>query len=159
MGGGGETRSSHDLREGSSASPNIDDYQNALASTAWITPLIVAANVIAFVAMAVIFNSVRGFNPDQLAISGANSGMLDLSGQWWRLLTYQFLHANLFHIAINMWVMWSVGRFTERLCGSFTLLFVYLMGGALASLVSIAWNPYQVTWALPDRFSRSSECS
>jgi rhomboid protease GluP len=67
-------------------------------------PLVVL-NVAVFLTMAVTFNSVLGFNIAQLAVWGGNSGLLDLSGQWWRLVTYQFLHMNLWHIAINMWVL------------------------------------------------------
>ena len=60
-------------------------------------------------------------------------------------VTYQFLHANLLHIAINMLVLWTVGRVTERLYGSVTLLFVYLATGVIAGLTSAVWNPFQIT--------------
>ena len=114
-------------------------------SVAWATPLIIGINVTIFAAMAIKYSTVAGFNEFQLTVWGANSGLLDLSGQWWRLLTYQFLHLNLSHVAVNMLVMWSVGRLTERLYGSAALLLLYLVAGALAGLASIIWNPGQIS--------------
>jgi membrane associated rhomboid family serine protease len=142
---GDRTPPIRDLREGLSGPSHYDRYSNRLASIAWVTPLIIAANVVVFGAMAVTFHSIATFSPIQLAMWGGNSGTLDLSGQWWRLITYQFLHANLLHIAVNMWVMWAIGRLTERLYGSFTLLFLYLAAGVLAGLASIVWNPEQIS--------------
>jgi membrane associated rhomboid family serine protease len=141
---GGEP--SRDLREDlSNFSPHDQQFKVAHALGAWATLLVIVVNVVVFIAMVVTFATVMGFNSLQLAVWGGNSGTLDLSGQWWRLLTYQFLHANILHIAINMWVMWSVGRMTERLCGGFTLLFIYLIAGTLAGLASIVWNPIQIS--------------
>ncbi len=31
------------------------------------------------------------------------------NGDWWRLITSAFLHANLIHIAFNMYFLWFVG--------------------------------------------------
>lgn len=142
----GEEQRASDLRDGlSNFSTHDRQTETALASRAWGTLLIVVVNAVIFAAMAVKCATVSGFNPIQLALWGGNSATLDLSGQWWRLLTYQFLHANLLHIAINMWVMWNVGRLTERLYGSANLLFLYLSAGALAGLASIVWNPELVS--------------
>lgn len=135
-----------DLRESlTSFSAHDSQVARVLASTAWITPVIVGVNVAIFLAMSVAFGTIAGFDPLQLAAWGGNSGTLDLSGQWWRLVTYQFLHVNLPHIVINMWVLWNVGRLTERLYGSVPLLFLYLCAGALAGLASIMWNPAQIS--------------
>jgi membrane associated rhomboid family serine protease len=110
---GDQVRQTRDMREGLGGPSHFDRYNKRLSTLVWMTPLIIAANVIVFVAMAVTFRSATGFNPFQLAVWGANSGTLDLSGQWWRLVTYQFLQGNILHVAINMWVMWAVGRLTE----------------------------------------------
>lgn len=130
-----------DLRDGLSGFAAPDAHRELLRRPAWVTPAIIAVNVVVFVTMAVVFNSLRGFNPLQLAAWGGNSGAFDVQGQWWRLLSYQFLHGNILHIVVNMWVMWSVGRLTERLYGSLSLLFIYLTSGTLAGLASIVWNP------------------
>jgi rhomboid protease GluP len=110
----------------------------------WATFLLIGCNVCFFVVMALAARSTT-FNAEQLAAWGGNSGYLDLSGQWWRLLTHQFMHLNLLHIAVNMWAVWAVGRLIERLYGSVSLLFVYLVTGVLAGLTSVVWNPDQVS--------------
>jgi membrane associated rhomboid family serine protease len=125
--------------------PDREAQRDILSARVLITPLVIAANVVAFGLMATASNAVNGFNPLQLAAWGANSGLLDLSGQWWRLVTYQFLHANLVHVAINMFVLWTVGRVTERLYGRVAILFVYLAAGVIAGLASAVWNPFQIT--------------
>jgi membrane associated rhomboid family serine protease len=32
---------------------------------------------------------------------------------WWRYLSYGFIHGNFLHIALNMWVLWDIGRLYE----------------------------------------------
>lgn len=146
MGSGGEQKATgRDTLSGETGVPGSKAYREILKTRAWVTPVIIAANVVAFGLIASAFNAVNLFNPLQVTAWGANSGLLDLSGQWWRLVTYQFLHANLLHVAINMLVLWTVGRITERLYGSVTLLFVYLAAGVIAGLASAVWNPFQTT--------------
>ncbi len=48
---------------------------------------------------------------------GANFGPYTLSGQWWRLATYMFLHGGIFHIGMNMWCLWNLGTLCESLYG------------------------------------------
>ena len=114
---------------------------NLPSSTTWATILLIAINVVVFAAMVATSGEIWAFDLNTLAAWGGNTGSLDLTGQWWRLLTYQFVHLNLLHIAINMWVLWSVGRLIEKLFGSFSLLFIYLISGVFAGLVSIGWTP------------------
>ncbi len=55
-------------------------------------------------------------------------------GEWWRLLTSAFLHANLTHILFNMWALWVFGPDLERRMGSVPFAALYsssaLAGGA-----------------------------
>ncbi|MDP1828083.1 MAG: rhomboid family intramembrane serine protease [Archangium sp.] len=60
-----------------------------------------------------------------------------LAGEWWRLFSVMLLHANVFHLLMNMMAMLSFGPFLERLMGSgrYVLLFVVAgLGGSLLSL-------------------------
>lgn len=55
-------------------------------------------------------------------------------GQVWRLFTFQFLHADFMHVAMNMWALYMFGPITERWWGSKAFLIYYLLcgiGGAL----------------------------
>ena len=72
---------------------------------------------------------------------GANYGPFTLSGEWWRLLTYMFLHGGLMHIAFNMWCLWDIGMMCESLYGRWTFGVIYLITGVAGGLASVAWNP------------------
>jgi len=72
---------------------------------------------------------------------GANFGPFTLSGEWWRLFTYMFLHGGLMHIAFNMWCLWDLGALCESLYGRWTYAAIYLLTGVAAGLASVGWNP------------------
>jgi membrane associated rhomboid family serine protease len=114
---------------------------NAIGNKPWVTGAIVAINVVIYVTMAIATRKFGQFTVPELLAWGANLGPLTVNGQWWRVFTALFVHFNLSHLAINMWALWNVGRLTERLFGSATLAFLYVGGGILASLSSIAWDP------------------
>jgi membrane associated rhomboid family serine protease len=59
-------------------------------------------------------------------------------GAWPGLLTYQFLHAGLLHLLLNMWFLWLVGCNVEDAWGRLLFPAFYLSGGAIAGLVH-AW--------------------
>jgi len=82
----------------------------------------------------------------QPCCGGARTMACSLStGEWWRLISYQFLHVGLLHIGLNMWVLWSVGRLTERLYGRLPFLTLYILSGIGGALLSIAWGPTRET--------------
>ena len=71
---------------------------------------------------------------------GANFGPYTLSGQWWRLFTYMFLHGGAMHIFFNMWCLWDLGQLCESLYGRWTYAAIYLITGVSGGLASAAWN-------------------
>ncbi|MHC4070396.1 MAG: rhomboid family intramembrane serine protease, partial [Planctomycetota bacterium] len=58
-----------------------------------------------------------------------------MSLQLWRQITYQFLHAGPWHIAINMLVLYFFGPMLERHWGSRKFLTFYLVCGAMGGLL------------------------
>jgi membrane associated rhomboid family serine protease len=71
---------------------------------------------------------------------GGNLALLSLTGDGWRLLTNIFLHANLLHLVMNMYMLALVGPLAERWYGRVGMLCVYLLGGLWASYASAVWN-------------------
>jgi membrane associated rhomboid family serine protease/Tfp pilus assembly protein PilF len=111
-------------------------------SSVTLTQFIFGANVMVFIAMAYANHwNIEDF-PFQLSLHfGANVGPYTLSGDWWRLLTYMFLHGGIFHIAMNMWCLWNLGTLCESLYGRWTYAAVYIITGVAGGVASLAWNP------------------
>ena len=110
-------------------------------STIPLTHVLFGANVAVFLAMALASGSIDNF-PGSVAISfGANYGPYTLSGDWWRLVTYMFLHGGIWHIVFNMWCLWDLGALCESLYGRWTYATIYLTTGIAAGLASVGWNP------------------
>jgi rhomboid protease GluP len=127
----------------------LDDAPQPVMATPWVrrgestitlTQIIFGANLAVFLATAYASSTVMDFPGDALAW-GANIGPYTLSGQWWRLLSYMFLHGGLMHIAFNMWCLWDLGALCESLYGRWTFGALYLLTGVGGGLASVAWNP------------------
>jgi len=111
-------------------------------SSVTLTQIIFGANVMVFIAMAYTNGSLTASFPFSLSVHfGANYGPLTLSGDWWRLLTYMFLHGDIFHIAMNMWCLWNLGSLCESLYGRWTYAAVYIITGVAGGVASLVWNP------------------
>jgi len=110
----------------------------------FVTQTLLAINVLIFVAM--VATGVSPVEPQnqELVEWGASFGLKILDGEWWRIGTAMFVHIGLIHIALNMWVLYSIGRLVERVFGNAMFAFVYLAAGAIASLASLTWNPVVV---------------
>jgi len=67
------------------------------------------------------------------------------NGDWWRLITSAFLHANLIHIAFNMYFLWFVGSAVETALGGGRFLAVYLISGLAGSAGALVFTPASPT--------------
>lgn len=70
--------------------------------------------------------------------------------QPYRFLTTAFLHAGFLHIAVNMYALWIVGTYLERMLGRWRYLALYLLsalGGSVAVLLLA--NPDSSSWFTP----------
>jgi membrane associated rhomboid family serine protease len=85
-----------------------------------------AVNLIFFVAVlirkTVIFNTF-GFQPNQF---------LD---EPWTIVTNMFVHADIWHILVNMLMLYFFGSYILGLLGEVKLLIVYFVGGLLGNLL------------------------
>jgi len=64
-------------------------------------------------------------------------------GQYWRLFTAMFLHANFLHILFNMYALYLFGYLIENALGSARFIAVYLVGGLLAMVTSYVFSDPQ----------------
>lgn len=119
--------------------------QELRKTPAWVTLAMVAGNVIVTAVMAVRGVSLLMPDANVMIDWGANYGPRTMAGEWWRLVSNTFLHFGVVHLALNMWVLWVVGRMVERLVGHFGFLLMYLATGVLGSLASLIWDPVVVS--------------
>lgn len=61
-----------------------------------------------------------------------------ISGRWWELITYAFLHGSAFHLLCNMLGLWFAGRVVERVLGTQRFLVLYFLAAIVAGLVQMA---------------------
>jgi membrane associated rhomboid family serine protease len=134
----------------------LDDIPQPVMPTPWertataggwatFTHALVAINVMVFIAMGASGMSLSNPDPRQLVGWGANFGPLTLSGEWWRLITYNFLHGGFLHIAFNMWCLWDLGALAESLYGTWTFGALYMICGVAGGLMSVGWNPVNLS--------------
>jgi len=111
------------------------------ASRPIVTTVLVAINVLVFVAMAAGGVSPLEPTSQDLLNWGASYGPFELGTQWWRLFTAMFVHIGLLHIALNMYCLWSLGPLAERLFGPWKFLLLYLLSGVGGNIASVALHP------------------
>jgi rhomboid protease GluP len=102
-----------------------------------VTVALIAVNLIVFVAMVVTSQRVVSFDTDILRGAGAmyfDPGEPGASP--WRWLTAAFIHVNLLHIIMNMWVLGQIGIISERALGRGLFAVSYLVTGMLGNVVS-----------------------
>jgi membrane associated rhomboid family serine protease len=95
--------------------------------TPWVGRLI-AANVVVYV----LQQTMPWITPEFLLVP---SQILERP---WMLVTYMFLHANLFHIGFNMFALWIFGPRVEARIGGPNFLAMYLVSGVGGALLSFA---------------------
>jgi rhomboid protease GluP len=85
-------------------------------------------------------NILSGIEVPTLYRLGAKYGVFE-SGQWWRLVTAGFLHANLIHILMNSWVLFDVGAQVEEVFGAARMIVIYFAGSVFGFALSSIWRP------------------
>ena len=65
-----------------------------------------------------------------------------LHGHVWTLITAAFSHSELWHLAINMFVLWSFGTVLEHLWGTRVFVLVYLAAAVVASVSHCAVSSF-----------------
>ncbi len=113
------------------------------------TGIIVAINVVAFL-IYVILSYIYG--PLAVAQFLALKPFMILQGKYlWTFVTSMFLHANISHLIANMVSLIFMGSFIEKLIGKKRFLYVYFIGGFIASIFFVVLAGYFGTTELGAR--------
>ena len=64
-------------------------------------------------------------------------------GNWmvWQLVTYQFVHAGLLHLVVNMLGLWFAGNVLERIFGPRKFVQFYLICGIVGGVIQLVLVP------------------
>jgi membrane associated rhomboid family serine protease len=108
-----------------------------------VTKALIAINVVVYLAQL-----GTGSGGTSLAgsvyVHGALYGPAVADGDWWRLVTGGFLHANFLHLGMNMLILWLVGAPLEEMLGRgryVLLYFVSLLAGSAGALLQAPLAP------------------
>ena len=104
------------------------------------TIALLVANIFVFILMwqssGMNFSVLNFFPYDVLVAYGAKVNYLVRDQhQWWRLITPMFIHINLLHLMVNMYSLWVVGPYVEKLYGSAKFVVFWIVTG-IASIVA-----------------------
>jgi membrane associated rhomboid family serine protease len=107
-----------------------------------ITMWLLIINVVVFVIDGIMSAGARTGQTPWLTMVGnfnVEQGIFGL--QLWRVVTYQFLHAGLFHILVNMLVLYFFGPLMEQWWGSRRFLAFYLLCGISGAILMTILAP------------------
>ncbi|HNB22264.1 MAG TPA: tetratricopeptide repeat protein [Candidatus Melainabacteria bacterium] len=132
---------------GSSVSSESSSKAKTLLQQAPVTAALFAANMLVFIMLVVMTNWRSMLDPSEQTLINwsANYGPLTLGGEPWRIISNTFLHASVFHLAVNLYVLFNLGPFAENLLGGRRMFALYMISGVTGSLSSLIWNPYQIS--------------
>jgi rhomboid protease GluP len=94
-------------------------------------------------------NALWAFSDPVLLAYGAKlNRLINEQHEWWRFVTPMFVHVNLPHVLINMYSLWVVGPYVEKLYGSAKFIVFWVLtgiAGVVASYLTVrpalAGNP------------------
>lgn len=77
-------------------------------------------------------------------IGDMNPGKIIEYGQWYRMITSMFLHADVDHIASNMILLLFLGDVVERHVGHIRYFVLYMASGIAGNVLSLAYKLWQL---------------
>jgi membrane associated rhomboid family serine protease len=110
----------------------------------WVTMTLIAINVGVFLVQ-LAQGAGLSVNSGWIFENGVLFGPFVAEGDWWRLITSAFLHANLLHLGLNMLVLWIIGPALEDYLGHARYALLYLVSGLAGAAGALVWSPLAPT--------------
>jgi rhomboid protease GluP len=74
--------------------------------------------------------------PVLLAYGAKLNSLISAQHQWWRFVTPMFVHVGLLHLLVNMYSLWIIGPYVEKLYGSAKFVVFWIMTGTAGVVAS-----------------------
>jgi len=109
------------------------------------TIVLLVANIFVFLLMwqasGIPFSVLAPLPNEVLILFGAKLNyFIQTKHQWWRFVTPMFVHVNLLHLMVNMYSLWIVGPYVEKLYGSAKFVVFWVstgVAGVVASYLTV----------------------
>ena len=112
----------------------------------YVTYALIFINVFIFLISAIKSRNIFDINPYVLLDMGAKFGpVMYFGNQWWRLITCNFLHGGIVHLAFNMYALYIIGKQIEDLYGKKGYIIIYSLSGIGGSLLSYYLSPMSLS--------------
>ena len=99
-----------------------------------VTMMLIFINVIVYLLSLVDYNGILN--------NFANYYLYVQNGEYYRLITSMFVHANILHLVSNMYALYVVGPIIEKYYGKGKFLLIYFGSGIIGSLFSVVLTNY-----------------
>lgn len=80
-------------------------------------------------------------NPYAEWVLGAKVPSLIAHGEYWRLVTANWLHGSLLHLLVNMLGLLALGHLVELFYGRLRMLVIYVLSGVAGAIISYKFTP------------------
>ena len=122
-----------------STSEEFLQKQQQIYRSAYITLGLLAVNIIVFI--------VSGLIPDLYYHGAMYTEGVIMNGEFYRILTATFLHANIGHLFNNMIMLGLAGAIVENYMGHGLYFIMYILAGVFGNLLSMAYEIHNdVQW-------------
>jgi rhomboid protease GluP len=71
-----------------------------------------------------------------LAFGAKLNGLINTQHEYWRFVTPVFIHVNLVHLLVNMYTLWRIGPYVEKLYGSAKFVVFWVLTGVAGVVAS-----------------------
>jgi rhomboid protease GluP len=103
-----------------------------------VTAVLILINVLVYALMAALSGHAFSFDVRTLLVAGASAPGAEVALSHWRWVTAAFIHVNLLHIFMNMWVLGQIGAISEKALGRGLFAATYVVTGTLGNVLSTA---------------------
>ena len=110
-----------------------------------VTYVLIAINVLVYIGTSSQGSALGGSTTNKYFIDYALDGPDVAAGDWWRLVTSGFLHYGIIHIALNMYVLWWLGRELEPSLGHVRFAAIYFASMLCGSFGALLLSPNSLT--------------